>query len=46
LKKAGAIAVILAGKPTGAYDDVTGFVYTGCDALEALTSTLETLGVQ
>jgi methylmalonyl-CoA mutase len=46
LKKAGAGAVLLAGKPTGAYPDVDGFVYTGCDALEILTGTLETLGVQ
>jgi methylmalonyl-CoA mutase len=46
LKKAGAQAVLLAGKPTDAYADVTGFLYTGCDALEVLTGTLETLGVQ
>jgi methylmalonyl-CoA mutase len=46
LKKAGAQAVLLAGKPTDAYADVTGFLHTGCDALEVLTGTLETLGVQ
>jgi methylmalonyl-CoA mutase len=46
LKKAGAQAVLLAGKPTDAYTDVTGFLFTGCDALEVLTGTLETLGVQ
>ena len=46
LKKAGAQAVLLAGKPTDAYADVTGFLFTGCDALEVLTGTLETLGVQ
>jgi len=46
LKKAGADAVLLAGKPTDAYPDVTGFLYTGCDALEVLTGTFETLGVQ
>jgi methylmalonyl-CoA mutase len=46
LKEAGARAVLLAGKPTDAYGDVTGFLYTGCDALEVLTGTLETLGVQ
>jgi methylmalonyl-CoA mutase len=46
LTKAGAQAVLLAGKPTDAYADVTGFLYTGCDALEVLTGTLETLGVQ
>jgi methylmalonyl-CoA mutase len=46
LKKAGAQAVLLAGKPTKDYADVTGFLFTGCDALEVLTGTLETLGVQ
>jgi methylmalonyl-CoA mutase len=46
LKKAGARAVLLAGKPTEDYADVTGFLFTGCDALEVLTGTLETLGVQ
>ena len=46
LKKAGADTVLLAGKPTDAYPDVTGFLYTGCDALEVLTGTFETLGVQ
>jgi methylmalonyl-CoA mutase len=50
LKEAGAAAVLLAGKPADAAGAVngavTGFVYTGCDALEVLTGTLETLGVQ
>jgi methylmalonyl-CoA mutase len=46
LKDAGARAVLLAGKPTDAYGDVTGFLHVGCDALEVLTGTLETLGVQ
>lgn len=43
LKRAGATSVLLAGKP-GDYSDVDGFAYSGCDALEILTSTLETLG--
>lgn len=46
LRKAGAKAVLLAGKPSDAYDGATGFVYTGCDALEVLTTTLRTLGVK
>jgi methylmalonyl-CoA mutase len=46
LKKAGADSVLLAGKPTDTYPDVTGFLYTGCDVLEVLTGTFETLGVQ
>ncbi|WP_158892012.1 methylmalonyl-CoA mutase family protein [Amycolatopsis anabasis] len=46
LREAGASAVLLAGKPTEDYPDVTGFVHAGCDALAVLTSTLETLGVK
>jgi methylmalonyl-CoA mutase len=46
LKRAGARAVLLAGKPTEDHADVTGFVYAGCDAIDVLTSTLETLGVE
>ncbi|MFD8499135.1 methylmalonyl-CoA mutase family protein [Amycolatopsis sp. NPDC059657] len=43
LKNAGADAVLLAGK--GDYADVTGYVFAGCDALEALTALHATLGV-
>lgn len=46
LREAGAKAVLLAGKPAGSYHGITGFAYTGCDALAILTSTLETLGVK
>ena len=46
LKDAGAASVLLAGKPSEQYPEITGFVFAGCDALEILTSTLETLGVQ
>src|SRR5699024_6506115 len=46
LKAAGAATVLLAGKPAGEYPDVDDYLYTGCDALEILTSTLETLGAQ
>ncbi|QXV59831.1 methylmalonyl-CoA mutase family protein [Amycolatopsis sp. TNS106] len=45
LKEAGATSVLLAGKP-GDHPDVTGYLYTGCDALEILTGTLNELGVQ
>jgi methylmalonyl-CoA mutase len=45
LKDAGADTVLLAGKPTEEYTDVSGFVFAGCDALAVLTSTLDTLGV-
>ncbi|WP_410651837.1 methylmalonyl-CoA mutase family protein [Amycolatopsis sp. cmx-4-54] len=45
LKEAGATSVLLAGKP-GDHPDVTGYLYTGCDALEILTGTLTELGVQ
>ncbi|MEC3981588.1 methylmalonyl-CoA mutase family protein [Amycolatopsis sp. H20-H5] len=46
LKAAGAETVLLAGKPTDEYADVTGFLFAGCDALEVLTGTLRELGVQ
>ncbi|AGM03498.1 methylmalonyl-CoA mutase family protein [Amycolatopsis keratiniphila] len=45
LKEAGATSVLLAGKP-GDHPDVTGYLFTGCDALEILTGTLTELGVQ
>lgn len=46
LTEAGAKAVLLAGKPSDAYDGVAGFVHTGCDAVEVLSTTLATLGVR
>jgi len=46
LKEAGAATVLLAGKPAEQYTDIDGYLYAGCDALEVLTSTLETLGAQ
>jgi len=45
LKAAGAVRVLLAGKP-GEYADVDDYVHAGCDALAALTGTLDTLGVK
>jgi methylmalonyl-CoA mutase len=45
LREAGATRVLLAGKPTEDYPDVSGFVYAGCDALAVLTGTLDELGV-
>ncbi|WP_410604580.1 methylmalonyl-CoA mutase family protein [Amycolatopsis sp. lyj-90] len=45
LKEAGATSVLLAGKP-GDHADVSGYLFTGCDALEVLTGTLTELGVQ
>lgn len=45
LRKAGVKAVFLAGKPSDAYEGITGFVHVGCDALDVLTTTLQTLGV-
>ncbi|GAB3708884.1 methylmalonyl-CoA mutase family protein [Amycolatopsis oliviviridis] len=45
LKEAGATSVLLAGKP-GDHPDVTGYLFTGCDALDVLTGTLNELGVQ
>ncbi|OXM61746.1 MULTISPECIES: methylmalonyl-CoA mutase family protein [Amycolatopsis] len=44
LKEAGAVRVVLAGKPE--YPDVDSYVHAGCDALAALTSILDTLGVK
>ncbi|NIJ14057.1 methylmalonyl-CoA mutase [Saccharomonospora amisosensis] len=44
LREAGAVSVLLAGKPAD-YPAVTGYVHKGCDALAVLTGTLETLGV-
>ena len=44
LKEAGAIRVILAGKAES--PDVDAYVHAGCDALAALTSILDTLGVK
>jgi methylmalonyl-CoA mutase len=46
LREAGAKAVLLAGKPAESYRGISGFAYTGCDALAVLRSTLETLGVK
>ncbi|RZS36796.1 heterodimeric methylmalonyl-CoA mutase small subunit [Herbihabitans rhizosphaerae] len=45
LKQAGAKKVLLAGKPDEAWEQagVDGFVYTGCDALAVLRSTVEFL---
>ncbi|MGH3433801.1 MAG: methylmalonyl-CoA mutase, partial [Thermocrispum sp.] len=45
LKKAGATRVLLAGKPTDAYDGLDGFVNAGCDAVAVLSGTLEHLEV-
>jgi methylmalonyl-CoA mutase len=45
LAAAGAETVLLAGKPSAEYTDVDGFIHVGCNALDVLTSTLETLGV-
>ncbi|WP_216214076.1 methylmalonyl-CoA mutase family protein [Amycolatopsis aidingensis] len=44
LTEAGAEAVLLAGRPAD-HPGVTGYVYTGCPALEILTGLLDTLGV-
>lgn len=46
LREAGASCVLLAGKP-GTLDQgvVDGYVFAGCDAVEALTGVLEKLGV-
>jgi methylmalonyl-CoA mutase len=44
LKAAGARRVLLAGRP-GEWDAVDGYVYTGCDAIAALTETLDESGV-
>jgi methylmalonyl-CoA mutase len=46
LKEAGATQVWLAGKPDLAVDGVDGYVFAGCDAVAALRSVHEQLGVQ
>jgi methylmalonyl-CoA mutase len=46
LKAAGATQVWLAGKPDLAVDGVDGYVFAGCDAVAALRSVHEQLGVQ
>jgi methylmalonyl-CoA mutase len=46
LRAAGATAVWLAGPPDLELDGVDGYVYSGCDALAALRSLHEQLGVQ
>jgi methylmalonyl-CoA mutase len=44
LREAGATQIWLAGKAET--DGVDGYLYVGCDALDALRSTLDTLGVK
>ena len=44
LREAGAEQVWLAGKAET--DGVDGYLYAGCDALDVLRRTLDTLGVQ
>ncbi|ALU92114.1 methylmalonyl-CoA mutase [Streptomyces globisporus C-1027] len=44
LKSAGAAQVFLAGRP-GEYADVDAYVFAGCDAVSALTSVLDRMGV-
>ncbi|MGY1747091.1 methylmalonyl-CoA mutase subunit beta [Blastococcus sp. SYSU D00695] len=46
LRAAGATAVWLAGRPSLDVDGVDGYVYAGCDALQALRTVHEQLGVQ
>ena len=46
LRAAGATQVWLAGKPDLAVDGVDGYVYAGCDALAALRTVHEELGVK
>ena len=46
LAEAGAKAVLLAGKPDESYRGISGFAFTGCDAVAVLRGTLETLGVK
>jgi methylmalonyl-CoA mutase len=46
LRAAGATSVWLAGKPDLQVDGVDGYVYAGCDALAALRTAHEQLGVQ
>jgi methylmalonyl-CoA mutase len=49
LKAAGATAVWLAGKPgpavDGSLDDIDGYVYAGCDALDVLRTVFDQVGV-
>jgi len=44
LKAAGARRVLLAGRP-GEWESVDGYVFTGCDAVAALTEALDQSGV-
>jgi methylmalonyl-CoA mutase len=46
LRAGGATSVWLAGKPDLQVDGVDGYVYAGCDALAALRTAHEQLGVQ
>jgi methylmalonyl-CoA mutase len=46
LRDAGATQVWLAGKPDLEVDGVDGYVFTGCDAVDALRTVHEQLGVQ
>jgi methylmalonyl-CoA mutase len=46
LRAAGATQVWLAGKPDLAVDGVDGYVFAGCDALAALRTVHEQLGVK
>jgi methylmalonyl-CoA mutase len=46
LKAAGATQVWLAGKPDLAVDGVDGYVFAGCDAVAALRTVHEQLGVK
>lgn len=44
LKAAGAVRVLAAGRP-GEWESVDGYVFTGCDAVAALTGALDESGV-
>ena len=46
LREAGATHVWLAGKPDLAIDGVDGYVFAGCDALEALRTVHSELGLE
>ncbi|MGY1652644.1 methylmalonyl-CoA mutase subunit beta [Geodermatophilus sp. SYSU D01119] len=46
LRAAGATSVWLAGRPSPGVDGVDGYVYAGCDALAALRTVHEQLGVK
>jgi len=47
LRAAGATAVLLAGKPgTVTGEQVSGYIYAGCDAVAVLTGLLDELGVR